>query len=158
MKRASLLPIVILMLFVIGCVTTPLPEDRIKIQRIIETDGSKDELYRLTNEWMAKNFRSSSNVIQYQDKAEGIIVGRGFKETTLLGFKPTDAWFTMTIEMKENRSRVSIEDVYGEVYSNGDKMTIYFESYPKDEEKLVQWLNAFVDDYTDYINAGIEEW
>ena len=106
----SILTLVILISW-ISCATleTPLTEVP-KVQRIIEVDKTKDELYKLSNEWMAKTFKSSKAVIQYQDKEEGIIVGKGVTVVDLVF--PVDTWFTMTIEIKDKKLRVTLEDIY----------------------------------------------
>ncbi len=129
---------------------TPLTEEP-KVQRIIKVNKPKDELYKLSNEWMVKTFKSSKAVIQYQDKEEGIIVGKGFTSVKYLG--NADTRFTITIEIKENRMRVTLEDIY---VSSGKfdmpfEIQQHWDKAKPDLEKIIDLLEA-------YVGKEAEEW
>lgn len=143
-----------------GCATsTQAVGQSMKVQRVIEAQGSQDELYRLANEWMAKTFVESSEVIQYQDKEEGIIVGKGLTKHKYGGISTWNIWYTMTIEVKEDRARATIEDVYGEYTVLDTKTTMKAaEMRQKDYDELVVKFNGYIDDLTAYMRQGIEEW
>ncbi|HDY87340.1 MAG TPA: DUF4468 domain-containing protein [bacterium] len=133
---------------------TPLTEVP-KVQRIIEVNKPKDELYKLSNEWMAKTFKSSKAVIQYQDKEEGVIVGKGFTSVKYLGY--VDTYFTMTIEVKDEKLRVTLEDIYLhqiiqsiEVESPLDLQQQWDKAKPELEE-IIDRLEA-------YVKEEAEEW
>jgi hypothetical protein len=114
MKKRLLILLTILAVFLGSCGSAPatLPPEELVIQRIFEVDKSKDELYRISMEWMAKTFKSSKAVIQYEDKEEGVIVGKGFTVVRYgLGI-PANTYFTLTIEVKDNKARATVEDAY----------------------------------------------
>jgi len=141
-----------------GCITTPSPPGNpIVIQRVVEADYTKDEFFRLSNEWLTKTFRSSKSVIQYQDKEEGIIIGKGFTPIRM-GLVPIDAWFTIKIENKENKSRITINDLYGSQYIEGREQTFYYEQSDRDRAEAERELNIIVDDYEKFILSEVEEW
>ena len=120
MKKVPWIIFVVMILgMLVSCATTmqAVGESMI-VQRIIEVQGTKSELYRLANEWMAKSFVDSSEVIQYRDKDEGIIVGRGITKQPI-GLITFNFWYSLTVEVKENKARVTIEDIYGE-YVTGE--------------------------------------
>lgn len=119
MKRAVV--ILFILLIVAGCAsmtTTPLQEKPVVI-KVYDSNKEKDDIYRIANEWMVETFKSSSEVIQYQDKEEGVIIGKGL---TLIGSNfagSSYAHFTIKIETKENKTRLSITDVYLEIKTGG---------------------------------------
>jgi hypothetical protein len=128
------------------------------IQRVIDAQGSQSELYRLANEWMAKTFVDSKEVIQYQDKNEGVIVGRGVTESKI-GLANFDFWDSLTIEVKANKARATIEDIYGETTILDTKSTIKPEEMrQKEYDELETKFNLLIDDLSIYLNQKTEEW
>jgi len=105
---------------------------------------------------MAKSFKSSKQVIQYQDKDEGIIVGKGFIGITYTLF-PMDTWFTMTIEIKDNKARVTFEDIY-----ISQKVNYQTQETPVTNkaqmDKVRPELEKLITDLSDYLQKGSEEW
>ena len=141
--------------FIISCVTLQKPpENPISIQEIIASDKSKIDLFVLSNEWMVRNFVSSKTVIQYSDKEEGIIIGKAFFNTTY-NYNPLKAWFTMKINVKDGKSRILINDIYGEDVSG---KTYYFENEEEDRYKIEGKVADFIKDYNDFIQKELTEW
>jgi len=158
MRRIIIFIMIITVLFVaFGCATTQkLTKEELTVQSIQEISKSKTELYKLSNEWMAKSFKSSKQVIQYQDKDEGIIVGKGFIGITYTLF-PMDTWFTMTIEIKDNKARVTFEDIY-----ISQKVNYQTQETPVTNkaqmDKVRPELEKLITDLSDYLQKGSEEW
>lgn len=107
-------------LVMVGCVSLPTATNKQmqSIMQVVEVNGkSKDQLFDESKIWIAKNFRSANNVIQYQDKAEGKILGRGFIPFPCDGFIDCGTFgkdrvnFTIQIDTKDNKSRISISDI-----------------------------------------------
>lgn len=111
-----------------ACATsqTVLPSEQLQIQEIIEVNRPQNELYVLTMEWMAKTFKSSKAVIQYEDKEAGKIVGKGFvlvnypHKLVMLALMDAPSttlptWFTITCDIKENKVRITFDNFYVEV-------------------------------------------
>ena len=118
--KITLILVVICFLGLGSCVTTQtkLSPEELSIQKIIDNNIAKPELFRLSMEWIAATFVSAKSVIEYQDKDEGIIMGKGF--TTLTGpllDLPVDVYFTIKIEVKDNKSRITISSIYLQVTS-----------------------------------------
>lgn len=87
--------------------TTAIPPEERDYQEVFDADGSQDELYRKANTWMVNTFVSAESVIQYQDKDEGIIMGKGRATTPRHGIK---IQYTLTIEVRDDRARLSVTD------------------------------------------------
>lgn len=73
---------------------------------------SKGELFRKSNEWILETFNFPKEAIQYSDKEEGIIklnftITNFEPSTYALSYMPT-ANFSMTIQVKDSKARVSI--------------------------------------------------
>ncbi len=129
-----------------------LPPEELKVQRIIEINKPKDELYKLSNEWMAKAFKSSKDVIQYQDKEEGVIVGKGSTMVKYLASMRT--WFTMTIEIKDNRMRITFEEFFVKT-STG--LVVPIETKYEMEQIKIK-CDELIDDLKAYVGKEAEEW
>ena len=135
-----------------GCASldTPLTEEP-KVQRIIEVNKLKDQLYKLSNEGMSKIIKSSKAVIQYQDKKEGVIVGKGF--TSVKYFGRADTWFTMTMEIKDKKLRVTLEDIHI-ISGEFDIPLTTQEQWAKAKPELEKIIDLF----EIYVKEEAEEW
>ena len=112
MKRIISLTLPAVILAMLACVQTILPSEQLQIQEVIEVNQPQDTLYVRAMDWLAKTFRSSKKVIQYEDKVAGRIVGKGIMKVTYVkGFGSLDTWFTLTLEIKDNKTRVTISDI-----------------------------------------------
>ena len=90
------------------------PEERI-YQRVFEfPDLAKDEIFSKTRMWMVKIFNDSESVIEYSDKEEGKIMGKySQSDVTVNGMNATyKVKYTLTIEIKQNKARLTIEDPF----------------------------------------------
>jgi len=160
MKRAILCAVLPILLFLAGCVTTmkAINEPMI-IQRTIDVPGSQDDLYRLSNEWMARTYVASSHVIQYQDKEEGIVVGRAKTGTRYIGLGTYDFWYNMKIEARDDKVRVTLNDVYGKGEVLDVSATIKPEQMKqKDYDELMADFNETIDDLEAHLLQGPDEW
>ena len=72
----KLLPIILLIIFS-GCITYKLVSlDGATNETVINLEGKKSKLYVMANEWMVQAFNNAESVIQFQDKEEGVIIGK----------------------------------------------------------------------------------
>jgi len=94
--------------------------------RVVEVpNASASEIYEGSRQWIAENFRSANNVIQYQDTATNTVIGNGISGSMICTnfmtdkayLKPpctplnTTANFTLKIEAKDGRMRLSVPNV-----------------------------------------------
>ena len=104
----------IAMLF--GCMPTLIPPDSTTVQRVIEVPGiQKDVIYERSRIWIAKTFRSSKAVIEYENKETGVIIGNGIIHYTLTaGFSSAEVpvRFTMKEDIKDGRIRITFDNLY----------------------------------------------
>jgi len=90
-------------------------EDR-SAQKVHDIDLTKNEVYDISLEWMARTFFDSKEVIELKDKDNGKIIGKGI--TT---FKGKIGWFssiipcrfTLIIEAKDNKYRTTYTNFVG---------------------------------------------
>ncbi|MDN8336515.1 DUF4468 domain-containing protein [Acinetobacter baumannii] len=104
----------------VGCVSMPTPTDKpmTDIVEVVDVGGkTKDQLFEQSKVWIARSFKSANNVIQYQDKASGRIIGKGNIPFPCSGFIDCGAFgkdkvnFTIQIDTKDNKARVFISDI-----------------------------------------------
>src|SRR5690349_15367939 len=62
----------------------PIPEDQRTVQGVHEVQASKDVIFTRSLEWVAQTFVDSKQVIEFQDKENGKIIGKGFTSFTNL--------------------------------------------------------------------------
>ena len=82
----------------------------------LQVEGSKDELYVRANIWMARTFTNSKSVIQFQDKENGVIVGKYL----MLSADPNDIYSMVTIYVKDKTTKIEIEPMGEWQYWNGN--------------------------------------
>lgn len=90
-----------------------------EIQQIVDfKDLKKDAIYAASRQWIATRFKSANNVIQLDDKENGVLIGKGnidypCKGTAWQcgGYTDTLINFTVKIEAKDEKSRVTFSDL-----------------------------------------------
>lgn len=106
--------LVVLVSVVLSCASyeeTIVPEEERFVQRVIEVNKDKEELYSTFLRWMAYSFGSSKEVIELADKEEGIIIGKGSIDVTYT-IMPLNTHFTLTAEFKDKKVRVTFTGLY----------------------------------------------
>lgn len=100
---------------------------KITYSEVVYVDSlvNKQELYSRAREWFAKAYKSSTNVIQMEDKENGKIVGKALLEVyhKALGSNYPGGYinYTISIYVKDGRYKYEITDFYhsGASYSGG---------------------------------------
>ena len=100
-----------------SCASMPIApiEDR-SMQKVHDIDLTKNEIYDISLEWMARTFFDNKEVIEIKDKENGKIIGKGI--TT---FKGKIGWFsanipcrfTLIVEAKDNKYRTTYNNLVG---------------------------------------------
>ena len=159
MKKAFLLCVVAIT--AIGCASMSyqkLPPEELVIQEVYELEGmSQKELFEKSMTWMAKAFKSAQDVIQYQDKEAGKIIGKGFMVVGYLAGMPYDTYFTITLETKDNKARATIEDAYIQIVTQGKISTS-----PIDNEYAMKYFKPqalkLLKDYAASLESSTSDW
>ena len=102
----------IIISLIISCAgQQPLPKSKLYNQKIIDVPGqTKDILFEKSLKWMAQAFNSSSDVIQYKDKTNGEIIGKGSILVSYT-YTPVKTNFTLLIEIKDEKVRITFKDI-----------------------------------------------
>ena len=85
------------------------------LDKVFESVESKDILYSKSKIFISEMFKSAKDVIQLDDKENGIILVKGvIKESFSYSLQSLDYYFsfTMKIYVKDNKYRIVISDVY----------------------------------------------
>ena len=142
-------------LMVSGCITMPdaktIMENSYKgHSEIVDLkNNNQDVIFEDSKVWIAKKFVSANNVIQYADKSSGRIIGKGsialecpedVKGMACLAYTSTKAEFTLVIEVKPNKARLTFSDIHQAV----NNYPIYDE---KSKKVLDGQLKRLVQDY-----------
>jgi len=100
---------IILSSFLFGCTSVQSKAFDNVYQKVLDAPNKdKNTVYRISNEWFVENFVSAKSVIQYQDKEEGIIKGKG--NMTKLYSHNFD--FVVTIDTKDSKARITFTDMH----------------------------------------------
>lgn len=85
---------------------------------VIDYPGiTKDEIFERAIKWIALNFKSAKQVIDYQDKSAGSIIAKGILPEVSLEGRYVDISFTLSIDVKENKARYVFTNVSA-LYNN----------------------------------------
>lgn len=82
----------------------------------VDSTATKDELYSRAREWFAKAYKSSTNVIQMEDKESGKIVGKALTQVFYQAMKSNYSGgyfhYTISIYIKDGRYKYEVTDFY----------------------------------------------
>lgn len=83
----------------------------------VDSLTNKQELFSRTREWFAKTYKSSTNVIQMEDKENGKIVGKALMQVYHKGlfselYESGYINYTISIYIKDGRYKYEITDFY----------------------------------------------
>jgi hypothetical protein len=124
---------------------------RVKYQTIIEHNKSVPIAYKLSMEWMNNSFVSTKNSIEFSDKELAIITGKGYYPVKITLGAEYGIWYTMTIELKENRTRFTYDVDYGMRLgisnNSGENYTAFHEN-----------MYALESSYRQYITNNDNSW
>jgi hypothetical protein len=172
MKSRTLVLIFILVeLIACGCATTPEPPvgEPMIVQRVIEIEGTQDELNRKANEWEDSSwgsgiifseggYNTKGGKLGSQDKEEGVIVAQCFTRHDFGFLAKRRVYYNMTIEVKENKTRIKIEGVCVELTGFDIQTFKPIESYGQTNyNEIKETLNAVIDDFSAYMKQESEE-
>lgn len=148
--------ILVLSIFIISC--APILEVKIQsVQEVVETKGSKNDLFVKANQWMVKTFNNAESVIQFTDKESGTITGKYMlKQTYSVGnnyqYVPNGGIFAViNIDIKDNKARITItpED-YRTPSQHNDPALIYKEETARaDIDQLIQEFSESIKQESD---------
>lgn len=147
--------IVISTLAMQGCLSMPSAEEIQKNaykgdSQVVEfTNIDKSKIFDASKIWIAKRFTSANSVIQYADKDKGTIIGKGnfslkcpdgLNGLDCIAYTSTRAEFTLTIDVKDNKARLTFSDVHQAV-----------NNYPFFDEKskpiVMKQISELISDY-----------
>lgn len=100
----------------------PMKDGKVNYNDVVLVDScSKDRLYLKAKHWFIDSYRSAKDVIQLDDKENGELIGKGFFETywqiLFYAGQQINVWYTVKIQMKENKFRYEITDFRIKYYS-----------------------------------------
>jgi hypothetical protein len=125
-------------------------------QQIVDVSATKQDAYTKTLEWIAKSFGSSEAVIQFKDPEQGKIIGKGIVSVNY-GIVPIDTFFTLTIELRDNRVRFTFENMYPEPHE-----VLLPDRMPLDTrlqlDKFSQKASQLIEDWKAYVAKNASNW
>ena len=123
-----------LIIFFIGAFaqTPNLPIDSITnlitYTEVVKADSNQAELYSRAREWFAKAYKSSTNVIQMDDKENGKIIGKALMQVYFhsLGSDHESGYinYTILVYLKDKRYKYEINNFYhtGQYNTDGNRV------------------------------------
>ena len=93
----------------------PLKEGKVTYTDVVQLQGvTKEEMYNRVKHWFIDTYNSSNDVIQFDDKEHGEIIGKGcFRTVWNLRFytsQSMNVWKTIKIQFKNDSFRYEITD------------------------------------------------
>lgn len=121
-KLALFFSIIVFTPMISTCQDTKFPIDsltgKIRYSDVINVENaSSNELYLRAKAWFAHSFNSAQNVIQFDDKESGKIIGKGLfsvRTVTLGSHDAGNIKFTIEIQVKDGKYKYIITDIWHE--------------------------------------------
>ena len=141
-----------------------------EVVEVVEVAGmTQKQIFDSSKIWMAKAFKSSNAVIQYEDVSTGTIIGKGNMDYPCSGFwncaahSSSKILFTLKIDTKDNKARLTFNDLLlktapdPKIGLKGYEVKIYVE---KDKELIEKGIKDIVAIYSQDIQttASDSDW
>jgi hypothetical protein len=130
----------------------PVKDGKVFYEVVDTCSLTKEQLYNKTKLWLANTFNDSKSVIEVDDKENGEIVGKGNFDFTckysLVNVNST-CFFTIKIDVKDNKYRLQLYNVY--------TTTGYADNKMSDEEIIKKSKRNPYDKIASQINDGINK-
>ena len=129
--------------------------NEILLERVYEVNLQKEEIYTRCLHWFAETFRSSNAVIEYKNKEEGKIIGKGgtfYPVWVLLTDTPIDCEFTIIIDIKDNKYRLRFKDYLG-LYDRG--LVPLAEQGSGEFKKYIKRVNENIIEFSDDLHKRL---
>lgn len=147
----------------VGCAMyKSIPTEGMKFERVIELNNAeKNVIFIKSMSWMVESFGSSKAVIEYQDKDEGVIIGKAFyeqSEITLWGQYIINIWFQIRIDVKDEKVKILFSDLQSETTGNnyaGAKRAVIAENYL---DAVANRFERSMDAFGQFVSVEQEEW
>ena len=135
----------------------PLVDGKIFYSEVVQVESTPaKELHARAKLFVAEQYKSAPDVIKLDSPENGILLVKGFMKVPFHGTDPIDVWFTLKIETKDNRYRVSAYDfafsskggVYNGVYIRGQNQQPLDNGYgyiTKEGKPRFGWKKPFHD-------------
>lgn len=132
------------------------------IESVHVVDGiEKQKIYTASKMWIADQFKSAQDVIQFDDKESGTIIAKGIAEFPCTGMwclAMKDYWlrFTIRIDTKDGKFKTLYSDLIQEQKPSASvgqfavkmpPMQIYVERDKKNVSQFVDGMNASLKEY-----------
>ena len=129
----------ILFLFLITNFESLFAQGDYKVEKVDTLSKSKSQIYSETKLFISEFWKSAKDVIQNDDKEEGLILVKGLtKQTTSLGLGSIEFWYRYNVKflMKDKKYKIIVEDVTFERGPNSSWDALGKNLEPQTEEKF----------------------
>jgi len=128
MKSIIAMVLTVALLISFGCAAAfPVKDEDMTYQKVIDLPKqSKEAIFEKSKQWIALNFKSAKAVIEYDNKAEGVIIGNGSiaRPTSSVNITGTGLiTFTMREDIKKGRARLTFDRLTARVMPSYNAMT-----------------------------------
>lgn len=145
-----------------GCVQPVVPANQLVYTEIVQHNQKNADSYELSKMWLANIFNDSKAVIEYDNKEKATVIGKGIFPSVAYGamvYAKTS--FTLEIEVKDNKSRITFSNMIIDPRDSNNKFTYSLKPYSMwnlDQlEHFKVKAKVLVDDYVNYINGGTKK-
>lgn len=161
MKRLIILFSIILPAFCFAQSNIPTKDGKAFYEVIDSLPGTKVDLYNKSKVWFVNTFNSAKAVIQLDDKEGGLMMGKGLTSfdagNVMTGPIRQAINYTININVKENKYRIQVYDIY---VSDGNDLAYTTETllkYPKMNKKKIERIDSNVRDLIASFKAAINK-
>ncbi|MGY6648328.1 DUF4468 domain-containing protein [Wenyingzhuangia sp. IMCC45574] len=139
----------------------PIENGNVVYTEVIKVENiNKKELYNRAKKWVVLKYKSANDVIQLDDKEDGIIIGKGNFGIKYYSRKPTIE-HTIQIETKDGRYKYTVSSF---IYSDVQNDTFTIEKFPKSwfgKKKLYKTLdekvNSIIADLKKFMKTELKD-
>ena len=145
---------------IVGCITTPstpMNPDDFRYVRVTTTGKDQKEGYADALNWFADTFVSATSVLQINDPETGLLVGKSWFRQPGNPFG-AEILFTVKIEAKDARVRISFYDIYLQATSGSITSKVPLDSTVENHEGIRRYFDPLLDGFEEYMLQDRDDW
>lgn len=143
-------------IFIVSCAgTLTTAEKDFEYQKVYEVAGGKDTLFTKSLQWLAQTYTDSKEVIEYEDKEAGKIIGRGATQVMYnpLAISPImlNIRYSIKIDLKDNKARITFANIYN---PQSPAAPIFVDT----RDRLIPKFEALTEGYHQFLKSDDDNW
>ena len=161
MKRSVLiLASAFISMILVGCGGTPTPPKNYSYSEVVEHNLKAQDAYAKSKMWLVESYVDSKAVIEYDNAETHTTMGKGINKNVDFGMmRYNDVKYVIKIESKDNRSKITINNMFQSYYDTLLKKRQKYRMWKDDDFNTFKNVikTSIINEYKGFLNNNVEK-